>query len=331
MRSIFIFAPIITVALMSTACQNRCQILMDEVISETYIHKYGVEVPPCDWQDRGQDGQVVLMRKDGVTVTQSYEGGIMHGPTSSTFPHSSSIEKVETYVQGNVTKEVKHYRSGPPMQETKFTSDDGKHITTWYENGTPKSVEEYDADGLLLKGEYYTSSHQQEAQVDNKNGIRIVRNQYGLVLSKDTIQDGVTTVKTTFHYNGNPKEITPYKNGKIEGMRKTFLPDGEPNTQEMWENGSPQGLTIVFQNGEKVAEIPYVKGKKNGIERHFRDGHVVVEEISWLNNLQDGPKTTYVGEIASTEWFFEGQPVSKVNFDLRSHAANRPYVQQFPN
>lgn len=321
----------IAVALMMTGCQNRRQAIFTDVITETYIHKYGVEVPPNDWNQRGKDGQIVMAKKDGVTVTQTYDSGILHGPTSSTFPHSSSVEKVETYVQGNITKEVKHYRSGPPMQETQFKTEGEKHITTWYENGTPKSVEEHDDEGLLVKGEYYNTSHQIEAQVDNKNGIRIIRNQYGLVVSKDTIQDGVMSVRTTFHYNGNPKEIAPYKNGIVDGMRRTFLPDGEPNTQEQWENGRPNGTTIVFQNGEKAAEIPYVNGKKNGIEHHFRDGHIIVEEIAWQNDLQDGPKTTYVGEIASTEWYFEGQPVSKANFDLRSHAAKRPYTQHFPD
>lgn len=329
MRSLKVLAPI-AVALMLTACQNRRQVYNSDVISQTYIHRYGVEVPAEDWQARGQDGQVVMTTKDGITVTQSYESGILDGSTSYTYPHSSSTDKVETYVQGNLIKAAKHYRSGPPMQEVKFNQEDGQHITTWYENGTPKSVEEMDADGLLLKGDYYNADHQIEAQVDNQHGIRVVRNQYGLVVSKDTIQDGLMTVRTTFNHNGSPKEITPFKDGKIDGMRKTFLPDGEPNSQELWVNGVQDGLTVLFLNGEKSAEVPYTNGQKNGLERRYRDGQFVVEEISWLNGLQDGPRTTYVGEIASTEWYFEGQPVSKASYDLRSHAAKRPYRQLFP-
>lgn len=331
MRSMGVISSL-AVVLMMTACQNSNQrYASSEVVSQTYIHKYGVEVPPEDWQERGQDGQVVINRKDGVIVTQSYDRGILHGETTYSYPHSSAVEKTEVYVQGNKTKEIAHFRSGPPMHETHFKSDDVKHITSWYENGTPKSVEEYDSKGLLVKGEYYNNSHQLESQVENANGIRTVRNKYGLVVSKDTIQDGQMTVRTTVHFNGAPKEITPYKNGVVEGIRKTFLPDGEPNSQEMWADGRQQGITILFTNGEKSAEIPYENGQKNGIERHFRDGQYVVEEISWLNGLQDGPRTTYVADIASTEWYFEGQPVSKVNYDLRSHATNRPHIQLFPN
>lgn len=316
----------IAAALALTACQN-VQRNPYPIVKETYIHKYGVPVPQRDWDERGRDGQVVQTMKDGVTISKSYQEGIQHGPTTHSYPHSSATQKTESYDKGVLVKEVEHYRSGPPQKELQHGQNNELTITTWYENGTPKNIEKFDSNGSLVKGEYYNTSHQVEAQVENRNGIRIIRNQYGQVSSKDTIQDGVMTVRTTFHYNGSTKDVTPFKNGTIHGLKKTYLPDGEPSTQETWENGRQNGVTTLFQNGDKFAEIPYVDGQKHGIEKHYRDGQQLVEEVSWYNGLQEGPHTVYADDAASTDWYFEGEPVTKANYDLRIHASKRPYIQ----
>jgi antitoxin component YwqK of YwqJK toxin-antitoxin module len=286
-----------------------------EVVRQTYVHKYGVTVPEQDWSTRGKNGQIVTEMKNGVTVSRSFSSGVIDGPTSYTFPHSSSIEKLETYARGNLLKEVTHYRSGPPMQEIDYTIDGTKKVTTWFENGTPKSLEEFDMRGALVKADYFTPTHQVEAQVDNKHGIRISRNQYGHIVSKDTIENGVMTVRTTYHYNGTPKEIVSYKEGVNDGKRQTFLPDGEPNTIEEWKRGKQDGISILFQNGEKYSETPYVEGKKHGIEKRYRDGSELTQEISWYNDLQEGPTKVHAGDIATTEWYYEGRPVSRLDYD----------------
>lgn len=329
MRSKLILFTIAAIAAASI-CHSAPQGYPSVVVKETYVHKYGAEVPASDWNARGRNGQIVSTMKDGVIISRTYANGMLDGPTTYTFPHSSSIEKVDTYVQGNLTKEVSHYRSGPPMQEIEHSADRSTSITTWYENGTPKSVEEYDPKGYLISGEYHNTNHQVEAQVEQRNGIRIIRNQYGLAIAKDTIQDGALTVRTTFHHNGNPREIIPYENGIVTGIRKTYLPDGEPNTIEMWSNGRQQGITIQFQNGEKFAEVNYINGLKHGVEHRYRDGQVLVEDISWYNDFQDGPTISYLAETPMTEWYFEGQRVSKSNYDLKARVSGRPAFQAFP-
>jgi len=329
MRAVLLFSSIAIGFLTMSAIPDR-QINNNNVVKETYIHKYGMPVPANDWSERGQHGQVVTTLKNGVVITKTFEAGMLDGPTTFTFPHSSAIEKTQIFVKGNLIKEVTHYRSGPPREEVQHIGRNAKSITSWYENGTPKSHEEFDNEDQLVKGEYYNSAHTLEAQVDNKNGIRIIRNQYGLVQYKDTIENGDMVVRTTFHHNGYPKEITPYKDHIVEGVRQTFLPDGEPSTIELWADGRQQGITTLFQNGEKFAEVPYSNGQKNGLERRYKDGKFVVEDISWYNGLQEGPRTVYADDVASTEWYFEGNQVPKVNYQLRVHASNRPYVQHFP-
>lgn len=299
----------------TTACNRTPRNVGCDVVEETYVHKYGVPVPQQDWQARGEHGQVISTLKDGVIVTKQFNGGILDGDTTYTFPHSNLIEKIQTYSKGTLTKETLYYHSGVPMQETLIQANGSKNVKIWYENGSPKNIEDYDTAGLLTQGQYYDGRNQLEARIDNGEGIRHMRDAYGQLLSKDTIQGGVLTTGTTYHPNGSPKEITPYVKGVVEGERRTYLPAGEPNTVEQWVGGKQHGATVQYQNGEKVSEATYVNGSKTGLERHYRDGSEVIGEISWKSDQKHGPSTSYAGENPQTEWFLQGKPVSKAKFD----------------
>ena len=86
-------------------------------------------------------------------------------------------------------------------------------------------------------------------------------------------------LSTSYHPNNTPKAVTPYENWDIQGERQTFLPGGEPNTLEQWRQGYQHGPTVVFQNGEKYSELPYVKGKRQGLEKCYRNGDTLIEEF----------------------------------------------------
>ena len=292
------------------------------VVDETYVHRYGMEVPQENWRTTsGESGQVISTLKNGVVVNKTYDSGVLHGPSTYTFPHSDAVQRVEHYNQGNVEKETIHYFSGAPYQEKQYNGDD--HImTNWYETGAPQSREEYQ-NGRLVKGEYYNPEHQLESSVENGSGTRTRRDSYGLILSIDTISNGQLSLRTTYHPNGTPKEITPFVNNLPEGEKKTFLPAGEPYTIETWAAGKQQGITVVFLHGEKVAEVPYKDGQKNGVEQRFRDGQIVVEEISWVNGQKHGPTKIYLGSTPTIDWYFKDQKVSQSNYDMMNRPLQR--------
>src|SRR3990167_7900505 len=81
-----------------TSCQTNSSI--DQVVSQTFVHKYGFETSEEEWEAREQDGQVVSMLKNGVKVTRTYENGQLHGQTTYSFPHSAVLEKIFVYDQG---------------------------------------------------------------------------------------------------------------------------------------------------------------------------------------------------------------------------------------
>jgi antitoxin component YwqK of YwqJK toxin-antitoxin module len=288
-----------------------------EVVNQTYVHRYGVEVSPEDWAARGKSGKVVTTRRDGVVLTQHFSKGRLHGVTTYTFPHSELAKRTEEYVEGTLIREINHYTNGFPEEEICYNGPGDKTITLYYDVGTPW-VREQIVDGRIVHAEYYNNHHKLEARIDNGFGERVRRDSFGHLLSRDEFESGVMVKRTVYHPNGNPKEVTPYVDGVINGLRRTFLPDGEPNTIEEWASNQQHGMTTLFQNGEKIAEIPYVFGTKEGIERRYSNGSDVVEEITWVSGSKHGPYNTYVGSKMQTDWYHQGKRVNKNTYEFLS-------------
>jgi len=303
-----------------TSCsgvRRQAPCLDREIKQSKYVHKYGFQVSEEDWERKGQDGHVITELKNGVVMTRFYEKGALHGESTYTFPHSQLVAKVERYDRGHLISTRVNYETGSPKKEETL-EDGGRKVRVWYEDGTPKSVENHRG-GRLLQADYYTSDNRLDSKIVDGEGVRINRDAFGQVVSRDEFQEGFLSLSTITYPNGTLKEMIPYHLGQIEGVRRTFGIGGEPLTIEEWHGGVQNGVTALFQNGEKVAEIEYVDGKKHGVERRFKCGDVLVEEIAWREDRRHGPAKLYVTDPAETKWYFEGKLVSsEMHFDRLS-------------
>lgn len=300
--------------LLMTGCQPNCS----DVVCETYVHRYGVPLAPDDWSERGEHGQVISMRKDGVVVCKTYESGILNGETTYTFPHRDAIAKKEIYAQGQLVQEVHYYPNGLPNRQVTYEDPAAEHVLTWYESGAPQSKEFY-ANGLLVQGEYLNPSQLQESVVLDQNGSRTLRDDYGQLISIDEIQNGQMILRRTYHPNGAPAAVTPYVNGVIDGTKRTYQMGGEPATQEEWSGNNQHGNTVVFENGEKAADLPYMKGQIHGMERRYRDGQILVQENNWVQGYKHGPCCTYINGTTQTDWYFKGRRVNRGEYEALSN------------
>lgn len=298
--------------LLTIGCRSNNQ--YSEVVKETYIHKYGVPVAKDAWVQQGKDGKVIQLRKDGVTVSKCVENGVLCGETTYTYPNSSTVHRVEMYRDGKLISARDHYPSGVPKKEEIYEGEELVTLTRWYEDGTPSANETY-KNTFLITGVYRTPLNVIESRIQDGHGTRIYRSSDGDLLSKDTVQNGQMVEKITYYSNGDPSTVTPYKDGVVHGMRLTFLQGGLPNTVEQWVYGQQDGVTVIYQNGEKVAEVPYVRGKKNGTEYRYRDGTLLVEEVNWKENIQHGQRKIYVDGDTKTEWYHQGEMVSRTTFE----------------
>ena len=59
---------------------------------------------------------------DGVVVSKSYTGGTLDGETTYTYPHSSQIQKSESYQMGILVKETEFFFDGTPKSEITYNS-----------------------------------------------------------------------------------------------------------------------------------------------------------------------------------------------------------------
>lgn len=296
----------------------------DDVVCATYVHPYGLEISCDEWNRQGSSGDVIVTNKEGVTIKKVFQKGVLDGEVTYSFPFRDSVETVEIYDHGRLTKEARYYSSGVVKSELEYPAE-GEHILkTFYDQGAPKSEEHFVGDKLMT-GTYFNSNHLVESRVENYFGKRTLRDIYGQLISVDTIEDGVMAASTTYHPNGMPEATTPYVNGVVHGQKKTFLPGGEPYSVELWEEGVQNGITIFYEDGEKIAEVPYYQGRRNGIEKRFRNNAQVVEEIGWLNDSRHGPTRRYVEGKVVIDYYFHGTPVTKGVFDKRS-AMMQPQV-----
>lgn len=286
----------------------------NEYVDRQYVHLYGVTMPQHEWE-MNQNGQIVTTLKDGVTCSQSYYGGVLEGETTYTFPYSSNTEKVHVYSQNQLLKETLFYPAGTPREETVYVSPENVSITKqWYENGILKSEEKLSGNQVVY-GEYFDSQGHRTSGIEQGNGLRMGRNTYGVLEYTDEYKEGEVQYHTAYYSDGTPKEIDPYIKGVLQGKRRTFYQSGEPKTIETWNEGRQEGITIVFQDGQKAQEIPYVNGRKNGIGKVFKDGEIVVQEITWKEDKMHGPCYTYIDNRVATEWYFHGRKVTKGYYD----------------
>lgn len=311
MKIIFLLA---TAALLSSCRGNRSQ----EIVKVEYLHEYGVPVHEADWVRQGKNGQLVCLSSEDVTIKQNFEKGILHGETTYSFPHSSIIQKKEIYEQGVLIGRIEHYPTGVPMKEEKFENNKVIEVVTWYENGTPKSVEKFD-NGFLIQGEYRNLDNEITHRVVQGHGIRPCYASTGDLTGKETFSNGELIEAIVCYPNMEPKSVTPYQNGLIQGTRLTFLPGGIPLTNEQWLHGIQEGITIEYLNGEKIAEIPYVKGKKDGVALYYRNGKDLVEKITWKYGMMHGPRILFIEEGAKKiQYYLEGEVVSRPTYERLS-------------
>ncbi len=279
------------------------------VISERYIHKYGYDISKDEWESSRFPGQVMTTLRNGVCIVSSYEDGVLHGPTTYTYPYSKTIHTLQMFDKGRLVKKTTNDLSGIPQMDELYLTQDRVKVTRWYKSGTPLSVEEWENDKLVA-AEYYSPLNQVEYRITEGRGVKLIRDAQQCPIAKETIEDGEIVFRESLHPNGCPYRLTPLCDGLLNGEVREYAPSGEPVLIEHWSLGEQEGLCTYFQNGCKYLERNYRQGQLHGIERRYVDGETLIEETEWLEGQRHGPSTVYYDGIATTQWFYNNVAVS---------------------
>jgi len=304
-------------SLFAVGCNSSSQ---EEVVKTSYYHAYGPKVTEGAWQAQGSSGEVVEMLKNGVEVRREYRGGIPHGVTTWTFPYSKVIERTEEFDNGRRFLTSKNYDNGSPKSQEQWLTPEHRIVHSWYIDGAPRIIEEYLSD-RLTEGQYFTGIGEVEGSVSAGNGTKIDRSSDGKLMAREQIASGDVISRETFYPSGQVREVISLIRGKRDGQSRRYAEGGEPLVIEHWKKGLLDGLQLVFEGGQPVRQIPYVRGLKSGVEIHLRPGtEDIVEEISWYNDQRHGVSKTYLADQTIAEWFWKGGRVSEEQFSIRNRA-----------
>lgn len=132
----------------------------------------------------------------------------------------------------------------------------------------------------------------------------------GVLTQKATYVDGVLEGEfLAYNPQGTVIKKFFYCKGKLQGEALVYNDDGKLIQRLTYEEGVLNGPLQIFSNEVMTAEIPYVKGVKNGIMRTFAPNGRVQSETTLQADKENGVRTIYnpeLGIIVRTEMLVDG-------------------------
>ncbi len=298
------------VGIFSASCMDHHEA---NVISKRYIHRYGYDVAEREWNSENYPGQVITTKKNGQTIAETYEDGILHGNKTTSYPHSQSVQSVEKYHRGILKSIITYNIKGYPETQKDILSPTHYFTSAWYPSGSPKVKEEF-REEVLINGEYFNLTNQKDSFVKNGTGEKCIRNQVGDLLAKEIYSNYDIIYKETFHPNKSTASTAEYKNKELHGTKKSFAITGEPICVENFYHNKKDGQSTYYQNGSKYLEVTFKNNLKDGPERHYVDGQEVIQEIYWKEGRKHGENIIFCDGAPKTSWYYDDTKVSKKQF-----------------
>ncbi len=122
-------------------------------------------------------------------------------------------------------------------------------------------------------------------------------------MMRDTLRVGQWTY---FHKNSKvPMNVETYKNGQLHGVYKSFYADGQLLEEMNYLNGKLDGPSIMFyQNGQKSGEFNYQNGLMHGEVKYYDAQGNVVREGRYVKDKK----------VGVWKYYKEGKLIEERNF-----------------
>lgn len=154
-----------------------------------------------------------------------------------------------------------------------------------------------------------------------RNGVRDgVEKQFdvagGFVTSETPWVKGVIDgVKRTYHPNGKPANETTYAKGEATGISRSYTADGQVSRTVIFVNGERDGDAIDYWTDKPDAVeriVPYRKGKVEGVAKAFYLSGKLKWERPFKDNRQHGIEKQYSidGAVDKTLYWLNGSQVT---------------------
>ncbi len=116
-----------------------------------------------------------------------------------------------------------------------------------------------------------------------------------------------------YHPNALVKSITPYVEGKIEGLRTEFSTTGQLEKSQEFHNDQLHGIYKEWRYSATKEERLYKNGKLEGVVKIYYDNGKIMEEGLYKNGTRDGVSKWYdqEGNVTIEYEYKNGELVKK--------------------
>ena len=118
----------------------------------------------------------------------------------------------------------------------------------------------------------------------------------------------INGMQINYYENGSKYGVTPFVNGQKDGKQIWYNKDGSKSKESVYENGKLHGTEIDYHKDGSRLETPYENSKKHGTEISYYPNGTKRYEKPWVNGKQHGTAITYYadGSKSSETPFVDG-------------------------
>jgi antitoxin component YwqK of YwqJK toxin-antitoxin module len=212
------------------------------------------------------------MDRKTVIETPYNEYGEING-TEKVYDQNGLIWQETPWINNKKNGVEKAYSdNGTPIHETPFTNDRISGVERLYYGSGKLFRETPYKDGAksgMVKWYYEDGALECQATYHN-----------------DSVQNGV--VRSIYDNEDFPYIVkSPFKDGKEDGMEKSFYTDGALAGEIFYKKGKKEGMEKwYFPDGKLNWELNYTKGKENGTLKQYDDTGKLLNITEWKDGKE---------------------------------------------
>lgn len=124
-----------------------------------------------------------------------------------------------------------------------------------------------------------------------------------------------------FRKNGDTIKWENYKNGRLDGVKRTYYPDSKIKREVTYKEGVYHGPFKIYNlKGRLLEEINYVDGKKDGEAKYYYEDGKPLRIEHWKEGIKNGEFKTF---------FYQGNPQEiQKYYKGKKHGL---FIEYYPN
>lgn len=245
-----------------------------------YVFKEGKkEGPYKKYYDHG------TLAEEGNFVNNQLEGEYKE------YYYNGKLSQFAIYHEGELDSMVTYYFTGEKMGETPYKNGKKQGVSVAYNRqGKVWNRIEYNK-GYYKKIIYYDASTGNE------------------IISQDLTDKNQNTVMIYDDLGIKTEEAICNREGKYNGLVKTFYENGQLKKEQMFVDGNSEGLSTTYHmNGKKSKEYLYAKDQLNGPFSEWHPNGSIAYEGNYIDGELEGDWYQYntSGKLTSHEYYISG-------------------------